>query len=554
MKRSIPLILLLIVVFAACRQRHASPARPKIVVGLVVDQMRWDYLYRYYKSYGHGGFKRLLREGYNCQNTLINYLPTYTAPGHASMYTGSVPSINGIAGNFWIDDNTGKQVYCVTDKTVWIPGDTSKAASCSPANLLTTTITDELRLATNFRSRVFGVALKDRSAILPAGHAANAAYWFNDKTGDFVTSTYYDTAYQQPKWLRNFNKRNLADSLVKLNWTLLQNVTDYTESAADKSACEEAFTGEEDPVFPHKFDLRSKADRVPAIKSIPAGNYFTFQMAKACMKGEKVGKGKETDFMCISLSATDYAAHQFGPNSLELEDMYIRLDKDIAAFLDYMDREYGKDNYLFFLSADHGGAHSPQYLKDRKIPAGLCYNLAAELNVYLREQFSTDANLVNSILNYQVNLNDTLLDRYQATDRENIKTSIQNWLLHTMPTRYSIPVAYVLDMENPAKWNVPEPIRTMAINGYHRQRSGALQIILNPGWLEGEHPKGTTHGSWNPYDAHIPLIWYGWHIPQGESFAPVNMTDISPTLAALLHIQMPSGCIGKPIEMAAKGN
>ncbi len=553
MKRYLLCFLVLIIGFSSCVRKPARVERPKLVVGLVIDQMRWDYLYRYYERYGNDGFKRLLRDGYNCQNTMVDYLPSFTGPGHSCIYTGSVPSIHGIAGNNWHDNQTRENVYCVDDKNVYIPGDTSKAASYSPRNLLTTTITDELKLATNFRSKVYGVAIKDRGSILPAGHAANAAYWYNDKTGNFVTSTYYDTAYQNPAWLKAFNKRNMADSLAKLNWTLLDAPETYTQSTKDNNLYEDAFKGESEPVFPHKFSMMSKSDRLSAIKTIPAGNTLTLEMAKACMEGADMGHGEETDFMCVSLSSTDYAGHQFAPNAMELEDMYMRLDKELAEFLNYLDKHVGRGQYLLFLTADHGGAHNPQFLKDKNIPAGVAFNLTDDLNNYLKDVYKKDVKLVSTIMNYQVYLNDSLLAADKSLNREDLKQQIRNWLLNTMPPKYRIPVSYVMDMEDMGKAAVPEPIRSMAINGYNYARSGCLQIVFNPGWFESDHFAGTTHGNWNPYDAHIPLIWYGWHVPKGETNEVVNMTDISPTLAALLHIQMPNGCIGKPIRRLMNG-
>ena len=544
-------IILLIVGCSSCMQRHTdSVSRPKLVIGLVIDQMRWDYLYRYYERYGNDGFKRLMHDGYNCQNTMVDYLPSFTGPGHSCIYTGSVPSINGIAGNNWVDNTTEQVWYCVDDDNVWLAGDATKAHSYSPRNLLTTTITDELRLATNFRSRVYGIAIKDRGAILPAGHTANAAYWYNDKTGDFVTSTYYDSAYQNPAWLQAFNKRSLADSLVKLNWTLYDDPATYTQSTADKTEYEDVFKGESDPIFPHKMSMLGKTDRIGAIKAMPAGNTLTLEMAKACMdgaQGGKLGSGSDADFLCVSLSSADYAGHQFAPNAVELEDMYIKLDKEIASFLSYLDHSVGKGNYLLFLTADHGGAHNPKFLADRKVPAGISFNVTADLNQYLKDELKTNAKLVDTILNYQVYLNDTLLAANKSLSREDIKSGIRNWLLNIMPRKYRVPVSYVIDMENMGKAALPEPIYRMAANGYNYQRSGCLQIILNPGWFESDRFTGTTHGNWNPYDTHIPLIWYGWHVPKGETHEVVNMTDISATLAALLHIQMPNGCIGQPI-------
>jgi hypothetical protein len=520
--------------------RKGPVERPKIVIGVVVDQMRWDYLYRYYDRYGSGGFKRLLHDGYDCRNTMINYLPTFTAPGHACIYTGSVPALHGIAGNEWVDLSDGKVHYCVDDTSVRSTGDAEGKASMSPANLLTTTITDELRLATNFRSRVYGVALKDRSSILPAGHLANAAYWYNDKTGDFASSTYYSNP--NPDWLKSFNKRKVADSFISQGWHLLYDAGTYAQSTSDSNAYEGPFKWEQAPVFPHTFDTVRGAARNGIIKTIPAGNTYSIMMAKACIEGEQLGKGKETDFLTLSLSSTDYVGHRFAPNSMEIEDTYLRLDKDIAELMKYLDRKFGRKGYVLFLTADHGGAHNPRFLTDKHVPAGVEHGSTFDdLNNSVKEAFGVDS-LITFTENYQVCLDEERMSKATA-DRATVRASIMAWL-SAMPE-----VAYVVDMEQMFRTPVPEPLHTMIVNGYHKTRSGSIQIVLNPGWFGNEGRKtGTTHGTWNPYDAHIPLLWYGWHIPKGSTSEVVHMTDIAPTLADLLNIQMPNGCIGKPVN------
>lgn len=540
MKRILFAALVLAVFFTACKpKQHAGIERPKLVVGIVIDQMRWDYLYRFYGRYGEGGFKRLLKNGFSCENTMLPYLPANTGPGHACIYTGSVPSIHGIAGNNWYDNNTGAYWYCVDDSLVHQVGDATHAPSMSPRTLLTTTITDELRLATNQKSRVYAFAIKDRGAILPGGHLSNGSYWYNDKTGNFVTSTYYPN--QSPAWLEAFNKRKVGDSLTKLNWKLLYDANTYDLSTTDANNYEKGFKGEKAPVFPHIFDTLSDSDRYAVLKTIPAGNAFTLKAARACIEGEHLGHGEDADFLAVSLSSTDYAGHQFGPNAMELEDMYLRLDKEIAEFLNYLDAKVGKGNYLLFMSADHGAAHNATYLSDLDIPSGVFYvNAISDLNTYLKGKFGKDSIIANT-QNYQLYLNNGLIAK-AGLDKEKVKATITEWL-NARPE-----VAYVIDMENIDKAVVPEPIKSMAINGYNKSRSGSMQIIPNPGWYDyGGKTTGTVHGTWHPYDTHIPLIWYGWHVKKGASHTTVHMTDISATLAALLHIQMPNGCIGHVI-------
>ncbi len=523
-------IILLIVGLQAVAQPREKVERPRLVIGIVVDQMRWDYLYRYYDLYREGGFRRLLNGGYKCQNMMINYLPTYTAPGHTCIYTGSVPAIHGITGNDWTDNLTGKHTYCVED---------SKEKYMTPNNLLTTTVTDELRLATNFRSRVYGVALKDRGSILPAGHLANAAYWYDDKAGGFTSSRYYSNP--NPPWLQAFNARNIADSLVKQNWELLYDISRYTQSTADASPYEKGYAGESSPVFPHIFDKQPEAYRKSIIKAIPAGNTYSIMMAEACIDGEQLGLKGETDFLALSLSSTDYIGHQFGINSVEAEDCYLRLDRDLARLLAFLDAHYGRDGYLLFLTADHGAAHNPGFLDHDHVPAGVLSNsLISDLNASLKTKYGKDS-LVSGISNYQLVMNNKRIDAGKI-DRDKVKHSVMQ-LLSKRPE-----ISYVIDMEDVNKAPVPEPLRTMIVNGYYKQRCADIQIILDPAWYDAEgKTTGTTHGNWNPYDAHIPFVMYGWTIPEKESFKQLNMTDISATIAALLHIQMPSGCIGKPI-------
>lgn len=539
MKRITLLLLIILILFAACTKKE-KVQRPKLVVGLVIDQMRWDYLYRYYERYGDNGFKRLMRKGYNCQQAMINYIPSNTGPGHACIYTGTVPSVHGISGNDYWDVLANKSVYCASDPLVYQTGDDLKTPSMSPRNMLTTTITDELRLATNLRSRVYGIAIKDRGGIFPAGHLANAAYWYNDRNGTFVSSTYYPNP--NPEWLKAFNKRKVADSLEKLNWNLLYPANTYTQSTTDANNYEKGFKGEKAPVFPHITDSLADSDRHSMLKTMPQGNTISLMMAKACIEGEHLGAGDDADFLCVSLSSTDYMGHQFGPNSMEAEDMYLRLDKEIGEFLDYLDSKVGKGNYLFFLTADHGAAHNATFLADNDVPAGfLNPNTLPDLNMYLKAQFGKD-HLTDTIGNYQLVLNESLIEK-EKLDRNKIKDVTRQWFSKKPE------VQYVVDIEDMSKTPVPEPIHTMIVNGYYRLRGGCLQFILNPGWYDyGTKQTGTTHGTWNPYDTHIPLLWYGWHIPKGETIDRVNMTDIAPTIAAMLHIQMPNGCIGKPIQ------
>ncbi len=520
-----------------------SPARPKLVVGIVVDQMRWDYLYRYANRYGAGGFNRMLAEGFTCENTQIPYIPTVTAAGHTGIYTGSVPSVHGIAGNEFIIQATGKSLYCTEDSTVKTVGSTSNAGQMSPVNLLSGTITDELKLATNFRSKVIGIALKDRGGILPAGHTANAAYWYDDLTGNWITSTFYMN--NLPTWVNNFNSQKFAEKYIKQDWNTLYPIATYTQSTADDTPYEGKLKGEEKPVFPH---LTSKMlnGSYSAIRNTPYGNTITLDFAKEALKNEQLGKGSQTDFLAVSLSSTDYIGHQYGINAIEIEDTYLRLDKDLEDFFNTLDATVGKGEYTVFLSADHGAAHNPLFLTDHKIPAGLwpTATILKALNVELEKEFK-QPNIALSFSNYQVTFKNTLIEAKQL-DFDKIKDFSIKFL------NKQDGVAYAIDMEKAATAPIPDVIKTRVINGYNRERSGAIQILLKPGLFSGYGKTGTTHGTWNPYDTHIPLVFMGWGIKHGSLNRQTTMADIAPTLAALLHIQEPNGSIGFPIEEVLK--
>ncbi|MBN9381354.1 MAG: alkaline phosphatase family protein [Chitinophagaceae bacterium] len=514
-------------------------ARPKLVVGIVVDQMRWDYLYRYYDRYGTDGFRRMLGEGFTCENTLINYLPSFTAVGHTCVFTGSVPALDGISGNEWIEQLSGKTVYCTDDSTVRTVGADNASGKMSPRNLLVSTVTDELRLASNFQSKVVGVSLKDRAAILPAGHAANAAFWLDDATGNFVTSTYY--MQELPAWADAFNKTRPIEKLIQNGWTTLRPIDTYKNSDGDDQVWEGRYPGETSSTFPHHIDEAYKKSK-GTFRPTPFGNTLTLDFARQAVEGYQLGSGPATDFLTINCASTDYVGHMFGPNSIEVEDTYLRLDQDLGKFFHYLDARLGKGNYTVFLTADHGAAHAISYMQKHELPADFwnAQPLVDTLNRLLAARFGVDK-LIRSGLNYQLNFDLGKIEENRL-DFDAIKR------LSVEYVQRQPGISFAVDVDKIGQAPVPEPLKSMIINGYNFRRSGAVQIVLAAGWFEAYGKTGTTHGTWNPYDTHIPLVFMGWGIRQGHTNSSVNMTDIAPTVAALLHIQMPNGAVGKPIH------
>jgi predicted AlkP superfamily pyrophosphatase or phosphodiesterase len=539
--RKLILVLLLGTVSLAQSQ---TLQRPKLVVGIVIDQMRWDYLYRFYDRYAAtGGFKRMLNQGFTCENTLVPYAPTITACGHSCIYTGSVPAINGITGNFWWDNQQMRSVYCTEDKTVKTVGSSSTLGSMSPRNMLVTTICDELRLATNFRSKVIGVALKDRGGILPAGHSANAAYWYDTTTGDWITSTYYMN--DLPAWAKDFNSQKLVDQYFQQGWNLLYPANTYTQSSADEKAYEGRPFGATVKGFP--YDLKSLVGKGYATLPVtPYGNTLTAAFAKAVVTGEQLGADGITDFLAISFSSPDYIGHTFGPNSVEAEDGFLRLDMELGKLLDFLDKQVGKGQYTVFLSADHGAAQVPEFMQENKLPAGRVFlgKITEKLNSDLKVKYNI-SNLIVSNENYQFHLNHMALDSAKIDPKE-----ITAWIIKNLSFEPGILRLFALNELNEVP--LPARIREMINNGYYPRRNGDIQVILQPHYIDAFANIGTTHGLWNPYDAHIPLLWYGWGIKQGKTNRDIYMTDIAPTVAALLHIQMPSGSVGHVIQEVMK--
>lgn len=538
MKKWLFLFLLVLTIGSSV---HSQVQRPKLVVGIVIDQMRWDYLYRYNDVFKpNGGFKRFLNQGFTCENTFIPYTPTVTAAGHTCVYTGSVPAVNGIVGNSWWDRIKNKNVYCTDDDTAKTVGSNTKAGKMSPGNMLATTIGDELRLATNFKSKVIGIALKDRASILPAGHSANAAYWYDYDTGDFITSNYYNKTGELPGWVKAFNARKLVDSLYTLNWDIsLPKETYLKYATADKKDYEKRPLDSTQLGFPYDLTRFIQKD-YGKIAPTPYGNVLTEAMAEAAIKAENLGKNTVTDFLAVSFSSPDYVGHDFGPNSWEQLDNYARLDQTLGKFFAFLDANVGVGNYTVFLTADHGVAHIPKFSIENKLPGG-AFNegkLIKELNSILKH------NVIRDIDNYFVVFNDHYIDSAKLNKDELIAQTVEH--LRKQPE-----IAQAFDIRYLIPTPLPAKIKERLSNGYFPSRCGDIQIILKPGYVSG-NGNGTSHGLWNPYDSHIPLLWYGWGIKKGKTNRETYMTDIAPTLAALLHIQMPSGCVGDVIEEVMK--
>jgi predicted AlkP superfamily pyrophosphatase or phosphodiesterase len=513
------LLLLLIVLFTTILA--FSQAKPKLVVGIVVDQMRYDYIYRFWDDFSNDGFKKLINEGHFFRNCQFDYVPTYTGPGHASIYTGTTPAVHGIIANNWYDKNSGESVYCAGD------GDMHTVCNCeqksidvqsgdgkmSPHHMLTTTFSDELKLF-NQNSKVFGISLKDRGAILPAGHSANGAYWM-DSDGKWITSSFYMQAL--PDYIQKINEMNPSQNYLKGLWEV---------------------KGE----FAHNLDSMHSKSGGKAIKNTPFGNTILKDLALEILKKETLGQGKATDILTISFSSTDYIGHQFGPHAPEIKDTYIRLDKDIAALLKTINLTVGFENVVVFITADHGVVAEPSELLERNIPSGYFDEtiMKTELLTHLNTTYE-DGNWIKNYSNDQLFLNHDLI-KEKYINMEEIQRDCAQFLL-----KYEwVKNTYTATQLNENEYQ--KSFHSLIQRGYNQKRSGDVVVNIETGWISTYWSNGgTTHGSSYSYDTHVPLIFWGGKIPKGKTDRKVTISDIAPTISTILGTAYPNGCTGNPL-------
>ena len=514
-------------------------SKPKLVVGVVVDQMRFDYLNRFKKKYSANGFLRLIKQGYSCNNHHFNFIPTYTAPGHASIFTGTTPSVHGIIGNSWYDKASNSTVYCTTDKAYIPVGAAAKYGQASPRNMKVTTLADQNRLFTQMNGKTIGVSIKDRGAVFPSGHTANGAYWFEGlNEGKWMTSTYYMDAL--PQWVKDFNTPSNIASYLK-PWNTLYDISLYEESGSDLSDYEQGFNGKSTSEFPYDLKaLMELNEGYDIIKSTPFGNTMITDFALSAIEAESLGVDDYTDFLTVSYSSTDYIGHNFGINSVELQDTYLRLDLEVERLLNYLDAKVGAGNYTLFLTSDHGAVDAPSFLTDVHIPSGYVpKNSFASLYTNLKKKYGV-SDLIMKISNDQVFLNQERITALKVNLED-----VQKFVVNEIISYPHIKKAYTATTMQTRYFK--EGAEKMLQNGYHQKLSGDVLFTLESGVISYDS-KGTTHGSGYNYDTHVPLLFYGNGIQPGKTYKRTNVTDIAPTISALLGIALPSGATGTVIE------
>jgi predicted AlkP superfamily pyrophosphatase or phosphodiesterase len=538
MRNTFHFTICLLLVFCHC-ETFAQPRqeKPGLVVGICVDQMRWDYLQRFYHRFGERGFHRLAEEGFSFENAFINYAPSVTAAGHASIYTGAIPALHGIAANDWISDSANLPMNAVRDSAFITVGSETERGRAGPLRLWSSTIGDELKLAAQFSNKVFSVAWKDRASILPGGRGANAAFWFDEKAGKWVSSSYYMSAL--PDWLENHNSKLNADSFLNINWNLLKAASGYVNHPEDAAPWEKNFPGEAKPAFPHVFSKDEKGG-YSNLGHSPQSQKLTFDLAKLLIEKERLGMGRQTDMLCLSLSALDLVGHLTGPNSLEVEDLLLRLDEELSIFMRFLDKRVGKDNYLLFLTSDHGVSHATGFLGEHHLSSGnlRLKSLVKDLNDSCNKKFGVEP--VLNIMHYQI-----YLDEEKVKRSGNDINLVEKHIIQIMKQKDAVMQAF--SYREFEKVIMPMEVKRMFANGYVAGRSGDIQIVLKPGYTD-RFSQGGDHASWYNYDTKIPVLFYGWHIPAGRSFRRVSITDIAPTISALLGIQPPNAATGEVLE------
>lgn len=528
---------------ANTNQKDVLQSRPKLVIGIVIDQMRYDYLYRFYDQYSQNGFKRFLNDGFSCENTHYNYTPTNTAPGHASIFTGATPTNHGIINNNWYSRTEDRKFYCAEDKTVKGLGtenEEDKNGKMSPRNLKTSTITDELKLATNQKAKVIGISVKDRGAILPAGHIANGAFWYDGNSGNMISSTYYFE--NLPKWVIDFNQKKVADKYIKQGWELLLPITEYSQSLADENNYEGNITETQKAIFPYFIDKFNEKKRYKEFLYTAPANTFLREFAEEAILKEELGKDKITDFLTLSFSSTDYAGHRYGIYSVEVQDMYLRLDKELETLFEFLDKNVGKGEYTLFLTADHAASPTTSHLHDMQFDADYLEwdSMKDSLSNYLNAIYGE-----GDFVSY-FNDQDVYLNRELILEKKLLLEEVQQRTSEFLLTQKGISQAITSTelSKNIQRTGFMQLIQ----NGFNPKLSPDVAFLFQSGYMDSYYKKGgTTHGTPYTYDTQVPLLFYGKNIKSGKTHRRVEITDIAATLASLLYLQQPSGCIGNPI-------
>ncbi|NOZ34752.1 MAG: alkaline phosphatase family protein [Chlorobi bacterium] len=515
-------------------QKKIPSEKPKLIITIVVEGMRYDYLYKYWDKFTEGGFKKLVKEGKYYQNAEYDYLYTKSSCGYATIVTGANPSQHGIVNDYWYKRITNTKKYCIFDKKQSALGSDNFDLRFSPKSLLTSTFSDELRLSDFKQSKVISISPKDYAAVLPGGHLASAAYWTDKKTGKWISSTYYFS--QLPKWVTRFNEKKFPDIYLSKEWNTFFPIAKYTNTLGDNNSFEIGFIGGR-KTFPYNLPaLKNISDSYDILNSTPFGNTYTKDFAISAIVNENLGKDNYCDYLNIAFTATDNITNKFGIRSVELEDTYIRLDRDLRHFINFVNDFVGIENTVIILTSDRGSSDSPRFLRKINMPGGFFKDKNAEtlLNSFLHAVYN-ETNLIEYFDGSYIYLNSNKIEDLKLNLNE-IQQKISDFIVNFTG------VSNALSSFNLENRNYTSGMQMRAQNSYQKKRSGDISVILEPGYVPGSD---LNYGSGYRNFTHVPLIFYGWKIKQGKTDIPVSMTDIAPTLAGFLQIAYPNASTGK---------
>ncbi|WP_320054031.1 alkaline phosphatase family protein [uncultured Acetobacteroides sp.] len=532
----------MLIASCAFGQGRAIPSeKPKLIVEIVVTQMRYDYLQRYHDNFSDNGFRVLLEEGAVCKNAKYSYSFTQSAPGLATIATGTNPSTHGVVGDMWYIPLTDQNVKAVQDSKAEGVGGFGELGKVSPRNLLAGTLADEIKMA-NKNSKVIGVALEPTSAVFLAGHSADAAYWFDPSMGKFMTSSYYMPSL--PKWVDEFNQKKFPDIYIYNKWGLTKPLSKYISSKDNFDTTAKPLLTNPDNGLGGMLKSKSRPT-YEKLMDTPYGNNLTKDFAIAAIVNEGLGKDEATDLLTITLDANKHIGQKYGPTSMEMEDTYYRLDEDIAHLIKFLADNIGKQNVLVVLTSDNGVANAPKFIQKEKIPAGY-FELNRSLmllKIFLNATYGR-GDWVKAYHQKQIYLNHTLIEDSKINLGE-MQAKVANFLKQFTGVAQAIP-ASVLEYTS-----FTDGIMQKMQNSFYAQRSGDVVINLQPGWIDTDEVATSSNSPYS-YDTHVPLIWYGWKIKRESISSKVDPTDIAPTIANLLDISWSNAASGEPINELAQ--
>jgi hypothetical protein len=512
--------------------------KPKVVIGIVVENMRPDYIQRYWEKFQPNGFKKIYTQGAVCQNVKLTLHEQNYASGTATLFTGVHPSIHGIVSNNWYDRLKKKEIDSTEDDYYFTVGADTKAGAASPQNLLSTTLTDNLKILSGGKAKIFSAALNRESAIFAAGHAADGAYWFDTESGRMISSSFYVSTF--PDWVRLFNSENYADIYSHRTWTTLLPETEYTESLRDDYLLERGYFGEFN-TFPHSINkyINRTSDFRP-FKTTPSANMMIKDFTLRLLENEEIGTDNITDFVTAVFSSMDYENGSFGPASLEMEDTYLYLDQYIGELIDAAEQKFGKDNVLFFLTANTSASYPVEYLKEEFHLTVDYFNVEsaiALLTSYLNITYG-EQKWIEHYSDLQLYLDHDIINKNDNVSLNELREVSSNFINQFTGVQVSMP-AFQLEQGSSAN-GLFEPL----YNTYHKNRSGDFIYTLKEGWQPGYKFKRANYTD----QSRIPIVIWGKGIKAQTISTTHNAVDLVPTLAELISVPIPDKCQGKIIK------